>query len=87
LTGAYNYDENADKLAAMEIPERLTHAMNGAKKLHPGQEGAVRSAHHVIEKITKPKARLMAAPAAVPSPDMVPNKRRKAPSIRRRTRG
>jgi monoamine oxidase len=146
LTGAYNYDEKADYLASLDIPDRLTHAMNGAKKLHPDfdkyvpkalglsiawknvphqlggwaddwecenenyerllkpegrfwvagdqvsfisgwQEGAVRSAHHVIEKITKPKARLMAAPAPATTPDAVPNTHRKAPSIRRRTRG
>ena len=146
LTGAYNYDKNADYLASLDIPDRLTHAIRGAKKLHPDfdkyvpkelglsiawkqvpyqlggwaddwecddetyqrllrqegrfwvagdqvsfisgwQEGAVRSALHVIDGITKPKAKLMAAPAPIPTPGETPNTRRKAPSIQRRTRG
>jgi len=47
------------------------------------QEGAVLSAHHVIDGIAKPKARLKAAAA----PKAVTPALRKAPDIRRRTRG
>jgi monoamine oxidase len=146
LTGAYNYDDAADELAAQKIPQRLTTAMNGAKKLHPDfdkyvpkelglsiawknvpyqlggwaddwgcddtnhtrllkpegrfwvagdqvsylsgwQEGAVRSAHLVIDAITKPQGKLKTMSMA-PPPPTTPNKPlRKAPGIRRRTRG
>jgi monoamine oxidase len=142
LTGAYNYDDDAARLAALGLKERLQFAMAGAKKLHPDfarhvpidlglsiawkqvpyqlggwmddwtcddkvyakllepvgrfwvagdqvsylsgwQEGAVRSAHHVISGIAglhvaAPMLKMQAeeAPAA-----------RKAPGTRRRTRG
>jgi hypothetical protein len=47
------------------------------------QEGAVLSAHHVIDAIAQPKRRFRAAPAAkVETPGL-----RKPPSVRRRTRG
>ena len=46
------------------------------------QEGAVLSAHHVIDGIAAPKRRFKAAPAAV-----APTSQRKPPTIRRRTRG
>jgi len=142
LTGAYNYDKDAEAMAGWAPEKRLVHAMNDAKKLHPDfekhvrrdlgvsiawkqvpyqlggwaddwecdtstyerllkregqfwvagdqvsylsgwQEGAVLSAHHVIDGITKPKRRMMAAPTAkVETPGL-----RKPPSIRRRTRG
>lgn len=141
LTGAYNYDLNARHFGTMTPQQRLRHAMNGAKKLHPDfdkhvpldkglsiawqnvpyqlggwaddwgcdnkipepllnaegrfwvagdqvsylsgwQEGAVRSADHVVRGITGVKAKkattvLEGAAAAI----------RKAPSVRRRTRG
>jgi monoamine oxidase len=141
LTGAYNYDLNARHFGTMTPAQRLRHAMNGAKKLHPDfdkhvpldlglsiawqnvpyqlggwaddwgcdnripepllkaegrfwvagdqvsylsgwQEGAVRSADHVFHGITeipKPRTllRTVQPEAAV----------RKAPSVRRRTRG
>jgi monoamine oxidase len=35
LTGAYNYDDDAARLAALGIKERLQFAMAGAQKLHP----------------------------------------------------
>jgi monoamine oxidase len=35
LTGAYNYDDDADELAKLEPPDRLVKAMGEAKKLHP----------------------------------------------------
>jgi monoamine oxidase len=35
LTGAYNYDLNARHFGTMTPDQRLRHAMNGAKKLHP----------------------------------------------------
>jgi len=138
LTGAYNYDKDAEKLAALGIRERLELAMKGAKKLHPDfdkhvpidlglsiawrnvpyqlggwaddwvcknasyerllrsegrfwvagdqvsflsgwQEGAVRSAHHVIAGIAGleiPEAQPLETPSDRPAPD-----------IRRRTRG
>lgn len=142
LTGAYNYDDDAVAMAGWSPQERLVHAMEEAKKLHPDfdkhvprelgvsiawkqvpyqlggwaddwdcdmstyerllkaegrfwvagdqvsylsgwQEGAVLSAHHVIDGIAQPKRRLRAAPAAkLETPSS-----RKAPSIKRRTRG
>jgi monoamine oxidase len=138
LTGAYNYDQDAEEMAALDIPARLALAMKGAKKLHPNfdkdvpidlglsiawkqvpyqlggwaddwgcddahyqrllqpegrfwvagdqvsyisgwQEGAVRSAHHVISAIAGlPKAQKLRTPAPA---------LREAPGIRRRTRG
>ncbi|HEX2122612.1 MAG TPA: FAD-dependent oxidoreductase [Thermoanaerobaculia bacterium] len=143
LTGAYNYDLNARHFGTMTPQQRLRHAMNGAKKLHPEfdkhvpmelglsiawqnvpyqlggwaddwgcdnripepllraegrfwvagdqvsylsgwQEGAVRSANHVVEHITgvaKPK-RDMLRETVAPGAAI-----RKAPSVRRRTRG
>jgi monoamine oxidase len=142
LTGAYNYDDDAVRMAGWSPEERLVHAMEDAKKLHPDfekhvprdlgvsiawkqvpyqlggwaddwacdmetykrllkaegrfwvagdqvsylsgwQEGAVLSAHHVIDAIAKPKRRLKAAPAAKRETPST----RKPPSIRRRTRG
>jgi len=142
LTGAYNYDQDADDMAKLEPPQRLELAMRGAKKLHPDfgqhvpiglglsiawkqvpyqlggwaddwdcdqptyerllkpdgrfwvagdqvsylsgwQEGAVLSAHHVLDGITQPTRRMKAA--AAPKVEM-PALRR-APEIRRRTRG
>jgi monoamine oxidase len=47
------------------------------------QEGAVLSAHHVLDAIAQPKRRFMAAPAAV----QVTPGLRTPPSVRRRTRG
>lgn len=147
LTGAYNYDTDAEKMAGWEPHDRLVHAMEEAKKLHPDfdkhvrldlgvsiawkqvpyqlggwaedwgckqpdgsgnpipdvllkpdgnfwiagdqlsylsgwQEGAVLSAHHVLDSITQPKRRFKAAPAAVPAAG-----ERTPPSVRRRTRG
>lgn len=140
LTGAYNYDLNARHFGTMTPQQRLRHAMNGAKKLHPDfdkhvpidkglsiawqnvpyqlggwaddwgcdneipeallkaegrfwvagdqvsylsgwQEGAVRSADHVVRGITGVKAKtLLEGPQPAASI-------RKAPSVRRRTRG
>jgi monoamine oxidase len=142
LTGAYNYDLNARHFGTMTPAQRLRHAMNGAKKLHPDfdkhvplelglsiawqnvpyqlggwaddwgcgdneipeallgaegrfwvagdqvsylsgwQEGAVRSANHVVEQIAgvaKPKALFQGVTPGAAT--------RKAPSVRRRTRG
>ena len=141
LTGAYNYDLNARHFGTMTPQQRLRHAMNGAKKLHPDfdkhvpmelglsiawqnvpyqlggwaddwgcdnkipepllnaegrfwvagdqvsylsgwQEGAVRSADHVVRGITKlPKAKDILE-GVQPAASI-----RKAPSVRRRTRG
>jgi monoamine oxidase len=143
LTGAYNYDLNARHFGTMTPAQRLRHAMNGAKKLHPDfdkhvplelglsiawqnvpyqlggwaddwgcdnripepllraegrfwvagdqvsylsgwQEGAVRSADHVFHGITevpKPK-KAMLGETVEPGAAI-----RKAPSVRRRTRG
>jgi monoamine oxidase len=144
LTGAYNYDKDAEEMAALAPPDRLVLAMKGAKKLHPDfakhvpiklgvsiawknvpyqeggwakdwtcdqavyerllqpegrfwvagdqvsylsgwQEGAVRSAHHVIEGIAglKVEQPLMKANAGL----MAEESPRQAPNIRRRTRG
>jgi monoamine oxidase len=142
LTGAYNYDQDADDMAKLEPPQRLELAMKGAKKLHPDfdthvpvglgvsiawkqvpyqlggwaddwqcdeaayerllepdgrfwvagdqvsylsgwQEGAVLSAHHVLDGITRPQRRTK--PAAAPTVE-TPALRR-APDVRRRTRG
>jgi len=142
LTGAYNYDTDAEKMAGWEPHERLVHAMAEAKKLHPDfdkhvkldlgvsiawkqvpwqlggwaddwgcekpipdvllkpdsrfwvsgdqvsylsgwQEGAVLSAHSILDAITQPKRRFQAAPAAVQTPAGL----RTPPSVRRRTRG
>ncbi|HEX9982714.1 MAG TPA: FAD-dependent oxidoreductase [Thermoanaerobaculia bacterium] len=143
LTGAYNYDLNARHFGTMTPEQRLRHAMNGAKKLHPDfdkhvpldlglsiawqnvpyqlggwaddwgcdnkipdallkaegrfwvagdqvsylsgwQEGAVRSANHVFESIAqvaKPK-KATVLQGVEPGAAI-----RKAPSVRRRTRG
>jgi monoamine oxidase len=35
LTGAYNYDEAAERMTAMTLEQRLATAMDGAKRLHP----------------------------------------------------
>jgi monoamine oxidase len=35
LTGAYNYDDDADKMAALKPEERLDLAIDGAERLHP----------------------------------------------------
>src|SRR5947209_1941632 len=148
LTGAYNYDTDAEKMAGWKPHERLVHAMAEAKKLHPDfdkhvrldrgvsiawkqvpwqlggwaedwscktedgkgkpipdvllkpdgrfwvsgdqvsylsgwQEGAVLSAHYILDAITQPKRRFMAAPAAVETPAGL----RTPPGTRRRTRG
>jgi monoamine oxidase len=142
LTGAYNYDTDAEKMAGMKPHERLVMAREEAKKLHPDfdkhvkldlgvsiawkqvpwqeggwaddwgcekpipsvflkpdgrfwvcgdqvsylsgwQEGAVLSAHHILDAITQPKRRFQAAPTAVETPAGL----RKPPSTRRRTRG
>jgi monoamine oxidase len=148
LTGAYNYDDDAELMASLGLRQRLELAMNGAKKLHPDfaqhvpldlglsiawknvpyqlggwaddwtckntegesayhrllqpegrfyvagdqvsyisgwQEGAVRSAHHVIEGITGRRAAatpMLKAPQAHARPAT-----RQAPGTRRRTRG
>jgi monoamine oxidase len=143
LTGAYNYDTDAEAMEGWAPHERLVHAMAEAKKLHPDfdkhvkldlgvsiawkqvpwqlggwaedwgcekpipdvllkpdgqfwvagdqlsylsgwQEGAVLSAHHVLDAITQPKRRFRAAPAAAVE---TPAGLRKPPSTRRRTRG
>ncbi|HEY2828668.1 MAG TPA: FAD-dependent oxidoreductase, partial [Thermoanaerobaculia bacterium] len=148
LTGAYNYDTDAEKMEGWSPHERLVHAREEAKKLHPDfdqhvrldlgvsiawkqvpyqlggwaddwscatpdgsgnpipgallkpdgqfwiagdqlsylsgwQEGAVLSAHHVLDAITQPKRRFQAAPAAIPETPGL----RTPPSVRRRTRG
>jgi monoamine oxidase len=142
LTGAYNYDGDADAMAKLEPPQRLELAMQGARKLHADfdrhvplrlglsiawkqvpyqlggwadnwfcddlayerllepdgrfwvagdqvsylsgwQEGAVRSAHHVIDGIARPSRR--SKPAAAPKVE-VPVLQR-PPDVRRRTRG
>lgn len=142
LTGAYNYDTDAEAMASWEPHKRLVNSMAEAKKLHPDfdkhvklelgvsiawkqvphqlggwaedwscgdnaipdvllkpdgrfwvsgdqvsylsgwQEGAVLSAHYILDAITQPKRRFMAAPAAVATPGL-----RTPPSVRRRTRG
>lgn len=142
LTGAYNYDKDAEYMAKLELTQRLELATKGARKLHPDfdkhvpmalgvsiawkqvpyqlggwaddwkcdqptyerllkpdgrfwvagdqvsylsgwQEGAVLSAHHVIDGIARPKRRRRAAPAThVEMPPL-----RQAPGVSRRTRG
>lgn len=141
LTGAYNYDLNARHFGTMTPPQRLRHAMNGAKKLHPDfdkhvpielglsiawqnvpyqlggwaddwgcdntipepllraegrfwvagdqvsylsgwQEGAIRSANHVVEHITGVAKPRLLRQGVEPGAAI-----RKAPSVRRRTRG
>ncbi len=142
LTGAYNYDKDAEYMAKLELPQRLELAMKGAKKLHPDfdkhvpmalgvsiawkqvpyqlggwandwpcdqatyklllkpdgrfwvagdqvsylsgwQEGAVLSAHHVIDGITRPTRRRRPAPVAHVETSAL----REAPGDRRRIRG
>lgn len=142
LTGAYNYDKNAEAMGNMQLPERLDLAMQGAQRLHPRfaefvpkelglsiawqkvphqlggwaddldckgsvyqrlvrperrfwvagdqvsmisgwQEGAIRSALYVLERIHQPA--LLDQGTLAPKLKAVP--RREAPSTRRRTRG
>jgi monoamine oxidase len=147
LTGTYNYDGAAEKMAARELPDRLELAAQGAKRLHPGfdqwvprelglsiawhqvphqlggwaddwtcpdseymrllrpdghvfvagdqvsfisgwQEGAIRSALHVVERVAKPA---LIAAEEVPTERVTmmgaAMKTAPPPSIRRRTRG
>lgn len=148
LTGAYNYDADAEKMASLGLRQRLELAMKGGQRLHPEfarevpidlglsiawknvpyqlggwaddwtcantegdspyhqllkpdgrfyvagdqvsylsgwQEGAVRSAHHVIEGISG--RRLTATPMLESAQPKAPASLRKAPGTRRRTRG
>ncbi len=146
LTGAYNYDRDAETMAAIDLRARLDLAADGAKRLHPRfdefvprelglsiawknipyqlggwaddwecpdsnydrllrpdgnvwvagdqvshisgwQEGAIRSAIHVVERIAQP-ALITAEAVQMPAAKMrAMAARAKAPSIKRRTRG
>jgi len=145
LTGTYNYDAAADRMAGRDLEARLELAAQGAKRLHPKfdedvprdlglsiawknvpyqlggwaddwscpdsnynrllrpdgnvwvagdqvshisgwQEGAIRSAIHVVERIARPA--LMAQDVVQPATTMkAMAPRAKAPDIKRRTRG